>query len=225
MTVNIHSPTSLLTRYIVTNVPVHAYSSMETVGTWFKGSFILSKLYVNVLYPMSAVSFCASIYMTLVREGLKKTKKSVEFSTPTVCRRCQWRGTSQCVDHTSTGRASPSSQQVSDLFKLQDHLSDDVQRKETPRLHRARDLHLIRSQHSKSKDNLGSLRLWHLCVKFMEVKLTEENGTNVVDPSETRSNPTYIFYYTLSLIWHPTLTTGTHSIPDFFPNWHKQYFL
>ena len=48
-------------------------------------------------------------------------------------------------------------------------------------------------------------------MKFMEVKLTEENGTNVVDPSETRSNPTYIFYYTLSLIWHPTLTTGTHT--------------
>merc|ERR1719219_2580793 len=44
--------------------------------------------------------------------------------------------------------------------------------------------------------------------KFMEVKLTESNGTNVVDASDTRSNPTYIFYYTLSLIWHPTLTTG-----------------
>ena len=42
----------------------------------------------------------------------------------------------------------------------------------------------------------------------MEVKLTETNGTNVVDASDTRTNPTYIFYYTLSLIWHPTLTTG-----------------
>ena len=44
----------------------------------------------------------------------------------------------------------------------------------------------------------------------MEVELTETNGTNVVDASDTRSNPTYIFYYTLSLIWHPTLTTGQH---------------
>ena len=44
--------------------------------------------------------------------------------------------------------------------------------------------------------------------KFMEVKLTENNGTHEVDASETRKNPTYIFYYTLSLIWHPTLTTG-----------------
>ena len=42
----------------------------------------------------------------------------------------------------------------------------------------------------------------------MEVKLTETNGTNVFDASDTRTNPTYIFYYTLSLIWHPTLTTG-----------------
>ena len=42
----------------------------------------------------------------------------------------------------------------------------------------------------------------------MEVKLTENNGTNFVDASDTRTNPTYVFYYTLSLIWHPTLTTG-----------------
>jgi hypothetical protein len=29
-----------------------------------------------------------------------------------------------------------------------------------------------------------------------------------VDASQTRRNPTFIFWYTLSLIWHPTLTTG-----------------
>ena len=44
--------------------------------------------------------------------------------------------------------------------------------------------------------------------KFMEVTVTEANGTNLVDPSETRRDPTFIFWYTLSLIWHPTLTTG-----------------
>ena len=44
--------------------------------------------------------------------------------------------------------------------------------------------------------------------KFMELKVTNKNGTNLVDISETRRNPTCIFYYTLSLIWHPTLTTG-----------------
>ena len=44
--------------------------------------------------------------------------------------------------------------------------------------------------------------------KFMEVTLTNANGTNLVDPSETRRDPTYIFWYTLSMIWHPTLTTG-----------------
>ena len=44
--------------------------------------------------------------------------------------------------------------------------------------------------------------------KFMEVTLTQNNGTNEVDPSQTRRDPTFIFWYTLSLIWHPTLTTG-----------------
>ena len=44
--------------------------------------------------------------------------------------------------------------------------------------------------------------------KFMEVTVTENNGTNEVDTTDTRKNPTFIFWYTLSLIWHPTLTTG-----------------
>merc|ERR1740128_657198 len=43
----------------------------------------------------------------------------------------------------------------------------------------------------------------------MEVTITENNdGTNEVDPSTTRKDPTFIFWYTLSLAWHPTLTTG-----------------
>ena len=44
--------------------------------------------------------------------------------------------------------------------------------------------------------------------KFLEVTIADNNGTNEVDPSETRRDPTYIFWYTLSLIFHPTLTTG-----------------
>ena len=44
--------------------------------------------------------------------------------------------------------------------------------------------------------------------KFMDIEMRETNGTTIADASETRLNPTYIFYYTLSLIWHPTLTTG-----------------
>ena len=48
--------------------------------------------------------------------------------------------------------------------------------------------------------------------KFMDLEFTETNGTTLVDASETRLNPTYIFYYTLSLIWHPTLTTGKATI-------------
>ena len=45
----------------------------------------------------------------------------------------------------------------------------------------------------------------------MEVKVSQgENGTYDVDPTETRVNPTFVFWYTVSLIWHPTMTTGDH---------------
>ena len=44
--------------------------------------------------------------------------------------------------------------------------------------------------------------------KFMEVTMNDNNGTIEVDASQTRRDPTFIFWYTLSLIWHPTLTTG-----------------
>ena len=45
--------------------------------------------------------------------------------------------------------------------------------------------------------------------KFMEVKVSQgENGTYDMDPTETRVNPTFVFWYTVSLIWHPTMTTG-----------------
>merc|ERR1719210_593822 len=30
----------------------------------------------------------------------------------------------------------------------------------------------------------------------------------IIDPTPTRLNPTFIFWYTVSLIWHPTITTG-----------------
>ena len=44
--------------------------------------------------------------------------------------------------------------------------------------------------------------------KFMEVTMTQNNGTNEVNPTDVRKDPIFIFWYTLSLIWHPTLTTG-----------------
>ena len=51
--------------YIVFNVPVHLYATLSTVNLWFTKSLVLSQIYVYLLYPMSAVTFCASIYMTL----------------------------------------------------------------------------------------------------------------------------------------------------------------
>ena len=36
----------------------------------------------------------------------------------------------------------------------------------------------------------------------------DSNGTSLVQPSQTRQDPTYIFWYTLSMIWHPTITTA-----------------
>ena len=44
--------------------------------------------------------------------------------------------------------------------------------------------------------------------KFMEVTAYETNGTSFVYPTKTRREPVYFFWYTLSMIWHPTLTTG-----------------
>ena len=55
----------MMFRYIVFNVPVHAYATINVVNEMFTNSIVLSQLYVYILYPMSAVSFCASIYMTL----------------------------------------------------------------------------------------------------------------------------------------------------------------
>ena len=57
--------TSFLFRYIIFNVPVHANATLTIVNHWFSVSKFLSQVYVYVLYPMSAVSFCASTYMTL----------------------------------------------------------------------------------------------------------------------------------------------------------------
>ena len=49
----------------MTNVPVHSSTTIPLVGVWFSESSLLSQLYVYLLYPMAAVSFCAAIYMTL----------------------------------------------------------------------------------------------------------------------------------------------------------------
>ena len=49
----------------MTNVPVHANATLPVVRDLVSVSTFLSELYVYLLYPMSAVSFCASIYMTL----------------------------------------------------------------------------------------------------------------------------------------------------------------
>ena len=57
----------------------------------------------------------------------------------------------------------------------------------------------------------------------MEVKVSQgENGTYDVDPTETRVNPTFVFWYTVSLIWHPTMTTGDHNAPAIFTTVNSQ---
>ena len=35
-----------------------------------------------------------------------------------------------------------------------------------------------------------------------------DNTTNKIELQDHRRDPNFIFWYTLSLIWHPTLTTG-----------------
>ncbi|XP_023322269.1 FMRFamide receptor [Eurytemora carolleeae] len=141
--------------YIMFNVPVHAMATMETVENWFTNSSFLSLIYVYLLYPMSAVAFCASTYMTLA--------VTIERYIA-VCRPHQYRTISQTM--TNTRRIL---------------------------------VYII---------PVTALSFALNIPKFMEVTITETNGTNAVDPSQTRKDPTFIFWYTLSLAWHPTLTTG-----------------
>lgn len=44
--------------------------------------------------------------------------------------------------------------------------------------------------------------------KFMENQVKETNNSTEIDFAEMRLNPTYMLYYTISQIFHPTLTTG-----------------
>ena len=46
--------------------------------------------------------------------------------------------------------------------------------------------------------------------KFMEIKSTQDNvtGDHGVQASDMRLNPTYMLYYTISQIFHPTMTTA-----------------
>ena len=44
--------------------------------------------------------------------------------------------------------------------------------------------------------------------KFTEVTVSVENDTLTFDMTEMRKSPSYLFYYTISLLIHPTITTG-----------------
>ena len=44
--------------------------------------------------------------------------------------------------------------------------------------------------------------------KFLEVTTREKNGINEVNTSSLRRDPDFIFWYSMYIIWHPTLTTG-----------------
>jgi len=142
--------------YIITNVPVHTAATLAIVNSWFTMSTTLSELYVYILYPMSTVSFCASIYMTLA--------VTVERYIA-VCRPHQYRTISQTMSNSKR------------LL-----------------------VYVVPVTAISFALNIP---------KFMEVKLTQTNESTInLEASDTRKNPTYIFWYTLSLIWHPTMTTG-----------------
>ena len=44
--------------------------------------------------------------------------------------------------------------------------------------------------------------------KFSEVTVSDENDTLTFDMTEKRKSPNYLLYYTISLLIHPTITTG-----------------
>jgi len=140
--------------YIIFNVPVRARTIPE-VSSWFSGSSFLSQLYAIVLYPMSAVSFCATIYMTLALT----TERYLA-----VCRPHKYRALSRSISSTKRFLA-----------------------------------YVIPVTVTSFALNIP---------KFLEVEIKDSNGTNLVLPSRTRQDLTYIFWYTVSMIWHPTITTA-----------------
>ena len=44
--------------------------------------------------------------------------------------------------------------------------------------------------------------------KFMETQATVGDNSTEIEVADMRLNPTYMLYYTISQIFHPTLTTG-----------------
>ena len=44
--------------------------------------------------------------------------------------------------------------------------------------------------------------------KFMETQATHTDNSTKIGVTDMRLNPTYMLYYTISQIFHPTLTTG-----------------
>jgi len=136
--------------FIIFNVPVHANAIFEFVSAHFSGSYFLSQLYVNFLYPMSAVSFCLSTYMTLA--------VTVERFIA-VCRPHQHRNIAQTLSRN---------------MRVMIYV--------TP---------------------VTIMAFIFNIPKFLEVTIAEKNGTNEVDSSETRRDPTYIYLHIIH-----TLTTG-----------------
>ena len=80
--------------------------------------------------------------------------------------------------------------------------------------------------------------------KFMENEVKETDNSTQIDIAEMRLHPTYMLYYTISQIFHPTLTTGLVPMgvlifmnlaiykgnicflsPDFFRSWWQALIL
>ncbi len=114
------------------------------------------KLYVYVLYPMSPVTLCASVYMMLAI--------TVERYLA-VCKPLTYRNMNSTTS--STRRVA---------------------------------YYVV---------PVAAASLCLNIPKFLEVRAHDgDNVTASVQVTEMRLNPTYIFYYTISQIFHPTLTTG-----------------
>ena len=76
-----------------------------------------------------------------------------------------------------------------------------------------RDLNLTMSSTKRVLMYVTPVMLVSFCLnipKFMEIKSTQDNvtGDHSVQTSDLRLNPTYMLYYTISQIFHPTMTTA-----------------
>ena len=143
---------------------------------------------------MSAVSFCATIYMTLALT----TERYLA-----VCRPHKYRALSRVRCHNSTVLSFKILfQSISSTKRFLAYVIPVTVTSFALNIPKFLEVEIKGTQYLV-------VRYRCRCGMYIHIdKIIDSNGTNLVLPSRTRQDPTYIFWYTVSMIWHPTITTA-----------------